>query len=162
MSQAVIALGSNIGNTLLNLKEAVALLEEYGCVVLAKSQLYQTEPWGFKEQSDFLNGAVLVETIAEPKGLLDITQGIEKKMGRSKEFINGPRNIDLDILLYDEIEIISDDLTIPHARLHQRLFVLQPMADVAPNWRVGNLGTVANILANYQGNERVELTDLQL
>ncbi|MEG2638165.1 MAG: 2-amino-4-hydroxy-6-hydroxymethyldihydropteridine diphosphokinase, partial [Clostridiales bacterium] len=118
MSQAVIALGSNIGNTLLNLKEAVALLEEYGCVVLAKSQLYQTEPWGFKEQSDFLNGAVLVETIAEPKGLLDITQGIEKKMGRSKEFINGPRNIDLDILLYDEIEIISDDLTIPHARLH--------------------------------------------
>lgn len=159
MHQAVIALGSNIGDTLSNIKEAVKYLGDYGCLVLAKSKLYETEPWGYKEQEDFLNGAVLIETDAEIHQLLEITQGIEKKMGRNKQFVNGPRNIDLDILVYDDLEITEDDLVVPHCRLHQRLFVLRPMADIAPLWQVGSLGTVESLLTTYEGTERVELTD---
>ncbi|MDO4542487.1 MAG: 2-amino-4-hydroxy-6-hydroxymethyldihydropteridine diphosphokinase [Bacillota bacterium] len=162
MSQAVIALGSNIGDSLNNMKTAINYLEEYGCLVLKKSKVYQTEPWGYKDQADFLNAAVLVETIVGPRGLLEITQGIEKKMGRNKEFLNGPRNIDLDILVYEDEEVTEDDLTVPHARLHQRLFVLKPMADVAPQWQVGDLGTVVELLAAYEKSERVELTELSL
>lgn len=162
MSQAIIALGSNIGNSLENMRVALKYLEEYGCLVIKKSRVYQTEPWGYKDQADFLNAAVLVETTSTPRGLLEITQGIEKKMGRNKEFLNGPRNIDLDILVYQDQEVTEDDLKVPHARLHQRLFVLKPMADVAPDWQVGDLGTVAELLAAHPRDERVDLTDLVL
>lgn len=162
MSQAVIALGSNIGDSLKNMQVAIGYLEEYGCLVMKKSRVYQTEPWGYKDQADFLNAAVLVETTANPRGLLQITQGIEKKMGRNKEFLNGPRNIDLDILVYQDEEVTEDDLTVPHARLHQRLFVLKPMADVVPTWQVKDLGTVAQLLTSHPHDERVDLTDLVL
>ena len=107
MKKAVIALGSNIGDTLANLKEAVALLEENGCNVLSVSRLYQTEPWGYADQDDFLNGAILIETDRDPFSLLELTQGIEKGMGRKKLFLNGPRNIDLDILLYEDETVES-------------------------------------------------------
>ena len=162
MKQAVIALGSNVGDTLANLKEAVALLEEAGCGILAKSRLYRTEPWGYADQDDFLNGAVLIETSLTPQALLSVTQGIEQKMGRKKLFRNGPRNIDLDILLYEGETVKSENLTIPHPRLHQRLFVLTPLNDVAPQWDVPGQGIAARLLRDYEGSERVDLTDLSL
>ncbi|MGM9566903.1 MAG: 2-amino-4-hydroxy-6-hydroxymethyldihydropteridine diphosphokinase [Clostridia bacterium] len=162
MKKAVIALGSNIGDTLANLKEAVALLEENGCNVLAVSRLYQTEPWGYADQDDFLNGAILIETDRDPFSLLELTQGIEKGMGRKKLFVNGPRNIDLDILLYEEETVESENLTIPHPRISVRMFVLRPMMDIVPGWTVPGLGTVAELYEAYDGNERVELSPLEL
>ncbi len=162
MSQVVIALGSNVGDTLANLKEAVSLLEKEGCGVLKKSKLYQTEPWGYVDQDDFLNGAVLIETDTPPFELLDVTQGIEKTMGRKKLFLNGPRNIDLDILIYEDEEIESDRLTIPHPRIGERLFVLRPLMDIVPDMIVPGLGSVKELYDHYHGEERVEETDLTL
>ena len=162
MKKAVIALGSNIGDTLANLKEAVALLKENGCNVLAVSRLYQTEPWGYADQDDFLNGVVLVETDRDPFSLLELTQGIEKGMGRKKLFVNGPRNIDLDILLYENERVESENLTIPHPRIAVRMFVLRPLMDIVPEWDVPGSGTVEQLYDAYDGNERVELSSCEL
>ena len=162
MKKAVIALGSNVGDTLANLKEAVSRLEENGCRVLKTSHLYQTEPWGYADQDDFLNGAVLIETDLAPFALLDVTQGIERTMGRKKLFLNGPRNIDLDILIYEDETVRSDRLTIPHPRLGERLFVLRPLMDIVPDMTVPGRGTVAELFAAYRGDERVEETNLVL
>lgn len=162
MKKAVIALGSNIGDTLANLKEAVALLKENGCNVLAVSRLYQTEPWGYADQDDFLNGAVLIETDRDPFSLLELTQGIEKGMGRQKLFVNGPRNIDLDILLYENERVESENLTIPHPRIAVRMFVLRPLMDIVPEWDVPGSGTVEQLYDAYDGNERVELSSCEL
>ena len=162
MKKAVIALGSNIGDTLANLKEAVALLKENGCNVLAVSRLYQTEPWGYADQDDFLNGVVLIETDRDPFSLLELTQGIEKGMGRKKLFVNGPRNIDLDILLYENERVESENLTIPHPRIAVRMFVLRPLMDIVPEWDVPGSGTVEQLYDAYDGNERVELSSCEL
>ena len=162
MSLVVIALGSNVGDTLANLKEAVFLLEQQGCSVLKVSKLYQTEPWGYADQDDFLNGAVLAETNLSPFDLLDVTQGIEKTMGRKKLFLNGPRNIDLDILIYEDERIESERLIIPHPRIGERLFVLRPLMDIVPEMDVPGQGRVKELYSKYDGGERVEETDLVL
>lgn len=162
MKKVVLALGSNIGDTLGNLKEAVALLEENGCSVKAVSRLYQTEPWGYADQEDFLNGAILIETHREPAALLELTQSIEQRMGRKKLIVNGPRNIDLDILIYEDVVMESERLTIPHPRIAQRLFVLQPLMDIVPDWDVPGCGTVRQLFSAYNGNERIALTALTL
>lgn len=162
MKKAVIALGSNIGDTLANLKEAVAMLEDDGCNVLSVSRLYQTEPWGYADQDDFLNGAILIETDRDPFSLLELTQGIEKGMGRKKLFVNGPRNIDLDILLYENERVESENLTIPHPRIAVRMFVLRPLMDIVPEWDVPGSGTVEQLYDAYDGNERVELSSCEL
>lgn len=162
MKKSVIALGSNIGDTLANLKEAVALLEENGCEILSVSRLYQTEPWGYADQDDFLNGAILIETDRDPFSLLELTQSIEKGMGRKKLFLNGPRNIDLDILLYEGETVESENLQIPHPRIAVRLFVLRPLMDIVPQWIVPGLGTVEELYAAYNGDERVDLSPLKL
>lgn len=162
MKNVVIALGSNVGDTLGNLREAVSLLEENGCVVKSVSRLYQTEPWGYADQDDFLNGALLMETERDPFALLELTQGIEKGMGRKKLFVNGPRNIDLDILLYEGECVETEELVIPHPRIAQRMFVLRPLMDIVPEMQVGTLGTVAELYADYDGKERVELSPLKL
>lgn len=162
MKNVVIALGSNVGDTLGNLREAVSLLEENGCVVKSVSRLYQTEPWGYADQDDFLNGALLMETDRDPFALLELTQGIEKGMGRKKLFVNGPRNIDLDILLYEGEYVETEELVIPHPRIAQRMFVLRPLMDIVPEMQVGSLGTVSELYEAYDGEERVELSPLKL
>ena len=162
MSRAVIALDSNVGDTLANLREATRRLEAAACRLLKASRLYLTEPWGYADQDDFLNGAVLIATDRDPFALLDLTQSIERDMGRKKLFINGPRNIDLDILIYENETVESDRLTIPHPRIGERLFVLRPLMDLDPDLRVGDLGTVAELYAAYDGEERIEATTLKL
>ena len=162
MSQAVIALGSNIGDRIDNLRQALHYLSAAGVSVLAKSRVYQTEPWGYKDQDDFLNAAVLVDTIASPQELLAITQGIERKMGRDKKFLNGPRNIDLDILVYEDRKVCEYNLVIPHPRISQRLFVLCPMADIVPDWHIDDSSTVTQLLAAHPHDERIDITDLSL
>lgn len=127
-----LALGSNLGNRLSNLKNAVANLTPQ-MEVKRKSLVYETPPWGYADQPPFLNQAVMAETYLEPEALLGHLKRLEVVLGREPSFENGPRTIDLDILFYDDVIIDSPPLVIPHPRLHQRAFVLVPLNDIAPD-----------------------------
>lgn len=114
---------------------AAALLAERAGDVLALSGFYETEPWGFRSENTFLNGALQLETSLSPLELLETTQQIEVDMGRTQKS-NGvyhDRIIDIDILLYDDLVMQSPELTLPHPLMHQRSFVMEPLAEIAPN-----------------------------
>ncbi|HQU37641.1 MAG: Bifunctional folate synthesis protein [Anaerolineales bacterium] len=125
-----LALGSNMGNRAANLKEAIASLAPQ-MEVKARSAVYETDPWGFKEQEKFLNQVVRVETYLKPEQLIKHLKRLEVALGRKESFQNGPRLIDIDILFYDDLVLYSPTLTIPHPHLHERAFVLVPLMDIA-------------------------------
>ncbi|MCQ3938193.1 MAG: 2-amino-4-hydroxy-6-hydroxymethyldihydropteridine diphosphokinase [Chloroflexi bacterium] len=127
-----LALGSNLGNRLSNLKNAVSNLTPQ-MEVKRKSPVYETPPWGYADQPPFLNQVVMTETYLEPEALLGHLKRLEVVLGREPSFENGPRAIDMDILFYDNVIINSPQLVIPHPRLHQRAFVLVPLNDIAPD-----------------------------
>lgn len=133
MHTVYLALGANIGNKKENMAKAIALLGEKVRVV-KKAPLYETKPWGYTEQENFINSVIMGETDATPEELLQFVKQIEKEVGRQKRFTNGPREIDIDILFYDDLIINTPSLTIPHALLHVRDFVLQPLCDIAPDF----------------------------
>ena len=126
-----LALGTNLGDRESNLSRARELLSQRMKIIDA-SQIYITPPWGFKEQPDFLNQVLKVQTEIAPRPLLRYLKKIESKMGRLKTFRNGPRLIDIDILFYGQRVVKSSKLSIPHPRLHERAFVLVPLNDIAP------------------------------
>ena len=127
-----LALGSNLGDRLGNLQAALRLMPP-AVRPLAQSPIYETSPWGYTDQPDFLNQVVQAETDLPPEKLLPYLKSIEATLGRVPTFHYGPRLIDLDILLYDDLVLQTPDLTIPHPRLAERAFVLVPLADLAPN-----------------------------
>lgn len=130
-----LALGTNIGNKRRNMITAAALLAERAGDVLALSGFYETEPWGFQSENTFLNAALRLETSLSPLELLKATQQIEAEMGRTQKS-NGTyhdRIIDIDILLYDDLILQTPELTLPHPLMHERLFVMEPLAEIAPN-----------------------------
>lgn len=127
-----LSLGSNVGERRGNLLAAIARLPAAGVEVRKTSSFYETEPLDYKQQPWFLNCAVEAETRWEPAELLRALQGIEKEMGSKKEFPKGPRLIDLDILLYGDEVIETPELQVPHPRMLQRRFVLEPLAEIAP------------------------------
>ncbi len=129
-----IALGTNLGDRPANLRAAVAALPP-DVQVTAASPIYQTPPWGYTDQPDFLNQVVRGETVLPPNKLLAYLKEIETNVGRTPTFRYGPRVVDLDILFYDDLTLEQPDLTIPHPRLHDRAFVLIPLADLAPGLR---------------------------
>jgi 2-amino-4-hydroxy-6-hydroxymethyldihydropteridine diphosphokinase len=129
-----IGLGSNLGERLANLEAAVRSLPP-AVQLRRRSPVYETAPWGFQEQPDFLNQVVQAETHLSPLELLTHLKSIEATLGRVPTFRNGPRTIDLDILLYDRLVLELPDLTLPHPRLSERAFVLYPLADLAPDLR---------------------------
>ncbi len=132
--RAFISIGSNIGEKLQNCLKAICLLDNLkGCKVIKKSSFYKTEPVGYKEQDWFINCAVLIDTKLNPYELLDRLQQIEILMGREKSFKWGPRLIDLDLLLYEDIIMNGEKLTIPHPLMHKRRFVLVPVSELAPD-----------------------------
>ena len=133
-SKVFIALGSNIGNLEENLNAALKKLKKF-CTVEKISAFYKTKPQGFLEQADFLNGVCLINTDLSPQDLLKKLKEIEKEMGRKKTFKDGPRLIDLDIIYYDDIILNTAALTIPHPRAHTRLFVMQGLLEIAPDFR---------------------------
>jgi 2-amino-4-hydroxy-6-hydroxymethyldihydropteridine diphosphokinase len=133
MAIAYIGIGSNLGNRRENCLLAIELLREKGIIVLKQSSLYETEPWGMKDQPRFINMAIQIETSLEPSELLTVLKDIEKKIGRGKSSKWGPRTIDLDILLFDDIILNEDNLTIPHPLMHERDFVLRPLSEIAPD-----------------------------
>lgn len=127
-----LALGSNMGIRLANLKNAINNLTPQ-MTVKAKSHVYETPPWGFKEQPPFLNQVVQVETYLQPEALIHHLKRLETALGRVPNFQNGPRIIDIDILFFDDLVLNSPNVQIPHPRLHERAFVLTPLADLAPD-----------------------------
>lgn len=128
-----IALGSNLGERLDNLRAAIGSMSP-AIQVLKESKIYETPPWGYEDQPAFLNMVVKTETELEPEPLLKYLKHIEAKMGRENSVHWGPRLIDLDILFYDQLVLDSNPLIIPHPNLHERAFVLVPLADVGADF----------------------------
>ncbi len=133
MTHIYLALGSNMGDRLANLEKARQALAPQVRIIMA-SAIYETTPWGYIEQEDFLNQVLEAETELLPLELLNWLKDIEERLGRKKGFRNGPRMIDVDILFYGELILEMEQLQIPHARLHERAFVLVPLADIAPQF----------------------------
>lgn len=127
-----LAIGTNLGDRLANLQTAVDALPPE-VAVLKKSRVYETLPWGYEDQPAFLNMAIRAETELAPEALLKYLKDLELKLGRETSFRWGPRLIDIDILFYDDLVFDTPTLTIPHPRLHERAFVLVPLAEIAPD-----------------------------
>ena len=127
-----LALGSNMGNRLANLKAAITNLTPQ-MSVKKKSSVYETPPWGFTDQNAFLNQVVMAETYLKPEALLAHLKRLEVALGRVPSFENGPRLIDIDILFFDDVVMDTPSLVLPHPRLQERAFVLVPLADLAPD-----------------------------
>jgi 2-amino-4-hydroxy-6-hydroxymethyldihydropteridine diphosphokinase len=159
MGKAVIALGSNVGNRLVFLKKAVGFIKTLGKVT-AISPLYDTSPYGFTEQPDFLNAVLLLDTRLSAKNLLTELKKIEKEVGRRKRIRWGPREIDLDVILYNELEISTVDLIVPHPDFQNRIFVLRPLLDIAPDLRIPRTHqTIREVLNNCQDRTIIKLVN---
>ena len=131
----VIALGCNIGPRREALNRACRLLARHGILVVRRSRLYWTRPWGYVSQPDFVNGAILVRTVLTPRALLARCQAVEMELGRTRGGPGngprwGPRRIDLDLILYGAVRGNESDLILPHPRLAERDFVLAPLLDL--------------------------------
>jgi 2-amino-4-hydroxy-6-hydroxymethyldihydropteridine diphosphokinase len=147
--RAYVGLGANLGDREVTIRRAVALVDELaGVEVVGVSSLRETEPWGPVEQPRYLNGAVAVETDVPPRGLLDALLEVERRLGRARDDEErwGPRTIDLDLLLYGDLVLDEPGLDVPHPRLHERRFALEPLAELAPDALVPGRGTVAELL----------------
>jgi 2-amino-4-hydroxy-6-hydroxymethyldihydropteridine diphosphokinase len=129
MHTVYLALGTNLGDRLANLRAAIEALSSQ-VRVTKESEIYETSPWGYADQPAFLNMCLRAETELSPQALLDFLKGLEVTLGREPTFRNGPRKIDIDILFYDDLVLDTPPLFIPHPRLQERAFVLVPLADV--------------------------------
>ncbi|EIL96660.1 2-amino-4-hydroxy-6-hydroxymethyldihydropteridine diphosphokinase [Rhodanobacter thiooxydans] len=158
MTLAYVALGSNLGNPRQQLLDAMdALAKLPGTRLLQRSQLYRTPPWGVLEQPPFINAAVELDTALSPHDLLEALLAIEQRAGRVRAERNGPRTLDLDLLHVDGVRLDDPQLTLPHPRMAERVFVLLPLRDIAPTLQPSGQATVAELLARLDptGCERV-------
>ena len=157
---ACVALGSNLDDPRAQVQrgfEALAALPESR--LLARSRLYRTPPWGITGQPDFINAAARLETSLSPRDLLGALVAIETRAGRVRGVRNGPRVLDLDLLLYGDRQIDEPGLVVPHPRLHERAFVLLPLADIAPELEVPGQGRVRDLVTNVDAAGCVVVED---
>jgi 2-amino-4-hydroxy-6-hydroxymethyldihydropteridine diphosphokinase len=148
VTRAYVGLGANLGPREVTLLRAADLLAAAdGVEVVAVSQLRETEPVGLVEQPPFLNGVVAIDTSLSPRTLLDLLLEVERSLGRVRGERWGPRTIDLDLLVYGDERVDEEGLHVPHPRLHERRFALEPLAELDPALRIPGLGDVSEALA---------------
>jgi len=155
MTLAAVGLGANLGDAATTLREALAELARLpGIHRLLASRLYRTPAWGRTDQPDFVNAVALVETDLGARGLLDALLRIEREFGRERADGErwGPRTLDLDLLLFGDAVIDEPGLRVPHPHLHERAFVLLPLAELAPEASIPGVGSVASIAATMAGD----------
>ena len=144
---AFVGLGSNLNNPR---EQVLWALQALGNLpqtkMLARSSLYRSAPVGYLDQPDFINAVAQLETELSPRALLDVLLVLEQECGRTREFINAPRTLDLDVLLYDELRHHEHGLTIPHPQMHLRAFVLRPLLEIAPECVIPGIGAAAAAL----------------
>ena len=148
ISQVLVALGSNLENPVSQVRRAfdeLAVLPDSSLLVC--SSLYRSAPVGKNDQPDFINAVVQIETTLSPHNLLKALLEIEKNHGRVRRLPNDPRTLDLDILMYDELECNENGLILPHPRMHQRAFVLKPLMEISKDCFIPGHGTVAELLS---------------
>jgi len=157
-NRAFIALGSNLENPISQVRQAFDELDQLpSSKLLVYSSLYRSAPVGRLDQPDFINAVAKIETRLSPHELLSALLEIERRHGRTRKFPNAPRTLDLDILLYDDLKCQQHGLTLPHPRISQRAFVLQPLMEIAPDCHIPGYDAIAKLLAacNKQRVERI-------
>lgn len=141
---AFVGLGSNLADPAAQVSQALDALNGLPQTrVLRRSSLYRSAPVGYLEQPDFVNAVAQLETELAPRALLDALLALEHECGRTREFRNAPRTLDLDVLLYDDLVHHEHGLTVPHPQMHLRAFVLQPLLEIAPDCVIPGVGTAA-------------------
>jgi 2-amino-4-hydroxy-6-hydroxymethyldihydropteridine diphosphokinase len=154
-SRAYIALGSNLADPENQVEHAIQAIAKSTDMQLTKqSSLYRTAPVGYDNQPDFINAVIEIKTNLSPLDLLHRLFGIENIQGRERTFPNAPRVLDLDLLMYDQVQMETGELNLPHPRMHERGFVMLPFAEIAPDVMIGNYG-LAKILAHQCQNQGV-------
>lgn len=147
-----VGLGGNIGQAQQTLRKAIAALGGIpGTTLVHASSLWRTAPQGHAEQPDFINAVAALDTTIAPRALLDALLAIERCFGRERSFANAPRTLDLDLLLCGDVIIAEPGLEVPHPRMHERAFVLAPLAEIAPDCVIPGRGRVADLLARVSG-----------
>ena len=150
MVRAYVALGANLGEREATIRAALAELDRTpGVSVVGVSPLHETDPVGYLDQPRFLNGAAALETTLPARELLDLLLAVERRFGRAREGVpaQGPRTLDLDLLLYGSARVEEPGLRIPHPRLHERRFVLEPLAELDASLEVPGKGEIQTLLA---------------
>jgi 2-amino-4-hydroxy-6-hydroxymethyldihydropteridine diphosphokinase len=149
-----ISLGTNLGDRTSNLRLAVVELGTIGNVI-SLSAIYETYPWGFEDQPLFYNQVAKIVTALEPVEILHKLKNVEDKIGRKPSFKYGPRLIDLDILMYDDLELSSTDLVIPHPQMINRAFVLVPLAEINPGLKIPGITESLECLIEKVGQDGI-------
>jgi len=153
-----VALGANIGEPLRQIEAGFAALAALpGTRLTARSSLYRSAPVGYADQPDFINAVAMIETALDPHALLDALLGVERAFGRVRDFPNAPRTLDLDIVLYGDLVLHEPGLTIPHARMLERAFVMLPLAEIAPDAEVPGRGRVRELAARLDAGSVAQL-----
>ncbi len=159
MKNVFISLGTNMGDRTENLKSALLQVSKFSKIIKLSS-IYKTEAVGNESQPDFLNAAIELETGLLPYELLERLHSIENEMGRKRETKWGPRIIDLDIIFYNDLVIISPNITIPHPHAHQRRFVIEPLAEIAPDFIHPKLNmTISELSGQLSDSKKVIKSD---
>jgi 2-amino-4-hydroxy-6-hydroxymethyldihydropteridine diphosphokinase len=153
---AFVGLGSNLADPVFQVSHALDALDKLPQTsVVRRSALYSSAPVGYLEQPDFINAVAQVETELAPRALLDALLALEHECGRTREFRNSPRTLDLDVLLYDDLVHHEHGLTIPHPQMHLRAFVLQPLLEIAPDCVIPGIGKASD-MARQCADQKLE------
>ena len=153
---AFVGLGSNLSDPCNQVLRAMQALQSLPHTrMVARSSLYRSAPIGYLQQPDFINAVAQLETALSPRALLDALLALEQACGRTRDVHNGPRTLDLDLLLYDDLQHHEHGLTLPHPQMHQRAFVMRPLLEIAPDCRIPGVSLAAEAMRQC-GDQQLE------